>query len=80
MLRKPCCGSHLSSNFNHCQAEELIETLLITFSIISRIVFVEHNVLIIASEAANGPLVYIIGFQVCVSQLMDLVAKSVGQT
>ena len=31
--------------------------ILITFSIISRIVFVEHSVLIIASEAANGPLV-----------------------
>ena len=34
-----------------------IETLLITFSIISRIVFVGQSVLIIASEAANGPLV-----------------------
>ena len=38
--------------------KSFIETLLITFSIISRIVFVGQSVLIIASKAANGPLVF----------------------
>ena len=42
--------------------KSLIETLLITFSIISRIVFVGQSVLIIASETANGPLVLYIIF------------------
>ena len=36
-----------------------LETLLIPFSIISRIVFVGQSAFIIASEAAYGPLVRI---------------------
>ena len=47
--------------------KSFIETLLITFSIISRIVFVGQSALIIASEAANGPLVFFFLFSQIIS-------------
>ena len=62
MLRKHVVEVIYPKNAITAKHKDLLETILVPFSIMSRIMLVGQRALTIAIEAANGPLVYSLFF------------------